>query len=232
MTPQYKYSLKSRQKYRLIGRCRCSRILKLNHAKCEICVDNDNRCARKTRYNAKSAILEHYNSKCICGEANPILLTVDHINMNGKAHRQKLGLTSLCRWLVINNFPPGFQILCWNCNYLKYINSFNLKDDLRCIRRNNEALRVKTEVINNYGGSCRCCNINNITLLTIDHINENGANHRRTLKGTGTGIKIYRYLRQNNFPLGYQVLCMSCNWGKHINNGICPHRPSPRQSVF
>ena len=25
----------------------------------------------------------------------------------------------LNQWLITNNFPNGFQILCWNCNFAK-----------------------------------------------------------------------------------------------------------------
>jgi hypothetical protein len=29
---------------------------------------------------------------------------------------------------------------------------------------------------------------------------------------------------RNGFPPGYQVLCMNCNHGKRMNNGVCPHK--------
>ena len=36
--------------------------------------------------------------------------------------------------------------------------------------------------------------------------------------------KFYLWLKRNNFPPGYQVLCWNCNCGRSINNGICPHK--------
>jgi len=32
------------------------------------------------------------------------------------------------------------------------------------------------------------------------------------------------WIRKNNFPKGFQVLCMNCNWGKgHSKDNKCPH---------
>lgn len=65
--------------------------------------------------------------KCsLCGYDSDIdALTIDHINNNGKEHRKQLNVYAskdLYRWLIKNNFPDGFQILCMNCNMLKQIN--------------------------------------------------------------------------------------------------------------
>jgi hypothetical protein len=58
--------------------------------------------------------------------------------------------------------------------------------------------------------------------LSIDHINGNGAEHRRELKrttgGSTGGHDFYRWLKNNNFPDGYQVLCMNCQFIKKIEN--------------
>jgi len=51
---------------------------------------------------------------CLCDNIN--FLTVDHINNDGFKHRKIIGGGSIYNWLIKNNFPKGFQILCWNCN--------------------------------------------------------------------------------------------------------------------
>lgn len=87
--------------------------------------------------------------------------------------------------------------------------------------------RVKEAVFAAYGGyKCACCGETEKLFLTIDHINNNGAAHRREIVGkrTGAGYPTYNWLANNNFPEGYQVLCMNCNHGKRMNNGICPHK--------
>lgn len=84
---------------------------------------------------------------------------------------------------------------------------------------NDKAYELKRMTLIKYGGMCACCGVKDIRLLTIDHINGGGNKHRRMLGHS----KIYRWLKQNRYPDGYQVLCWNCNLGKHLNHGICPH---------
>jgi len=81
-------------------------------------------------------------------------------------------------------------------------------------------LKIRLEVIKYYGGKCICCGEDCMEFLTIDHIKGEGRKHRRSLGGAN---RFYNWLRKNNFPKGFQVLCMNCNWGKRMNNGVCPH---------
>lgn len=83
-------------------------------------------------------------------------------------------------------------------------------------------LSVKTAVIEAYGGECVCCHENILEFLTIDHINNDGAEERRQ-NGKKTGGKLYRWLIANNFPKDkYQILCYNCNCAKGFF-GYCPH---------
>jgi hypothetical protein len=80
-------------------------------------------------------------------------------------------------------------------------------------------------VLEHYGEGiieCACCGESNIKFLTLDHVNNDGYLHRKQLKLTGH--KILRWIIKNEFPKGFQVLCMNCNFGKRMNNGICPHK--------
>ncbi len=77
--------------------------------------------------NLKLFVLVHYSGdppKCACcGESHFEFLTIDHINGGGNQHMKslrKIG-TNLYRWLVNNDFPEGYQVLCWNCNCSKGI---------------------------------------------------------------------------------------------------------------
>jgi hypothetical protein len=57
--------------------------------------------------------------KCACcPEADDRFLCVDHIGNDGRAHRKRIGpaANQLYAWLVKHAFPPGFQLLCYNCN--------------------------------------------------------------------------------------------------------------------
>lgn len=94
-------------------------------------------------------------------------------------------------------------------------------------RAHREHLRLKAQVFDAYGGPrCACCEEDVFDLLTIDHVNNDGAEQRRKL-GNGSTCKsrvVYAWLRRNNYPSGYQVLCFSCNAGRFLNGGVCPHK--------
>ena len=89
---------------------------------------------------------------------------------------------------------------------------------LQCWQKNKASkikanLRVKDEVFAHYGGyKCKSCGITDPLVLAIDHIKNDGAEHR---KKKGVGTLLYQWLKQNNFPKGFQVLCYNCNIRKY-----------------
>ena len=73
-----------------------------------------------------------------------------------------------------------------------------------------------------YGDKCACCGEKHKVFLTLDHVNNDGAAHRKSLSGSGrAGTWFHWWLVKNNFPDGFQILCWNCNWGKRM--GGCPH---------
>lgn len=85
----------------------------------------------------------------------------------------------------------------------------------------------RAQVFEAYGGyKCNCCGETEPMFLSIDHIDNNGAEERRSGLYSGSGYGFYRWLRKSGFPPGYQVLCMNCQVGKHKNGGVCPHHSS------
>jgi hypothetical protein len=98
-----------------------------------------------------------------------------------------------------------------------------------CLDR--QAVRVqelKDIVFEAYGGyRCSCCGESTHEFLQLDHVNNDGAEHRKSVFGgrkTGSGRTLYLWIIRNEFPGIFQVLCANCNWGKRMNNGICPHQ--------
>ncbi len=80
---------------------------------------------------------------------------------------------------------------------------------------------LRTEAISHYSHSTMtCANPYNehekpyttLAALSIDHINGGGSKHRKELGGGGT--KFYRWLKKHNYPEGFQVLCMNCQFIK------------------
>jgi hypothetical protein len=85
--------------------------------------------------------------------------------------------------------------------------------------------QYKFLVLSHYGGNppkCECCEEKNIKFLTIDHIKNNGYEHRKLI-GEGS-LAMYLWIIRNNFPKEFRVLCFNCNLGRGINKGICPHK--------
>jgi hypothetical protein len=83
----------------------------------------------------------------------------------------------------------------------------------------NKRLRMKLTVLTHYGnGKCACigCGFSDIRALSIDHINGDGAQHRR--ESSTIHSKLYYWLIKHNLPEGYQTLCMNCQFIKRASN--------------
>lgn len=77
-------------------------------------------------------------------------------------------------------------------------------------------------VVGHYGGRCSCCGEKEFLFLEIDHVNNDGKQHRKKI---GTSAKaMVKWLMDNDFPDNFQILCANCNQGKKRNGGICPHK--------
>ena len=82
------------------------------------------------------------------------------------------------------------------------------------------ARKLRRAAFDAYGGPvCACCGEDQELFLTIDHVNGDGAAHRREL---GKRV-IYGWLKEHGYPEGFRVLCQNCNAGRWRNGGVCPH---------
>ena len=84
--------------------------------------------------------------------------------------------------------------------------------------------RLRAQVIAGYGGKCGCCGEAEPVFLTLDHVNNDGAELRRTCAYHRTVHRLYRRIIEEGFPSDYQILCANCNHGRYRNGGICPHK--------
>lgn len=82
---------------------------------------------------------------------------------------------------------------------------------------------VRDLVFGHYGGKCNCCGEAEWKFLQLDHVKNDGAQHRKEI-GLGGGAVFYIWVVNNNFPEDLQLLCANCNHGKLRNGGICPHQ--------
>jgi hypothetical protein len=132
------------------------------------------------------------------------------------------------------NFQPrsGFQKFCNDCKAVHRADWFRKRDHERFLTPEGKSTsyarsreyweRTRLAALQAYGNRCVCCGETNVRFLTIDHINSDGAEHKR--KTNGKSQKIARWLKANNYPDGFQVLCFNCNCGRALNGGICPHQ--------
>jgi hypothetical protein len=81
-------------------------------------------------------------------------------------------------------------------------------------------MRVKIDVLSHYGsnGKLQCCwpgcEVTDIDILTLDHVNNDGAEDR---KGHGKGgAYFYSRVRKNLYPEGFQTLCANHQLKKEI----------------
>ena len=81
--------------------------------------------AKKRKAILKAAVFEAYGGAicACCHETHLEFLSIDHISGGGAAHRRALGEghhmtgNNFYKWLRDNAFPPGFRVLCMNCNF-------------------------------------------------------------------------------------------------------------------
>ena len=86
-----------------------------------------------------------------------------------------------------------------------------------------EALRLSALIHYSQGKPiCKCCGEKHMEFLTIDHITGGGCKHRRSIRKDISAWQFYLWLKRNNYPKGFQVLCMNCNFAKA--HGGCPHK--------
>lgn len=79
--------------------------------------DKKNNLNRVYRREHRLAVLARYGNKCTCcGETRQEFLAIDHIDGGGNKHRKELGNKSFYGWLIKNDYPAGFRVLCHNCN--------------------------------------------------------------------------------------------------------------------
>lgn len=90
----------------------------------------------------------------------------------------------------------------------------------------NSYSRTRSEAITRYGSRCACCGEDNELFLTFDHIENDGAEHRRAI-GDG-GKYLLCWIKKNHYPDCIQLLCYNCNCAKGFY-GVCPHKSNRKR---
>jgi hypothetical protein len=102
------------------GLCRtCGKPNNTEYSACPTCLEKRRAFFRKLRL---EVITAYGGARCACPGCDVVeldFLHIDHVHNDGAAHRRKIGAANLYSWLKANGFPPGFQVLCANCNLAK-----------------------------------------------------------------------------------------------------------------
>jgi hypothetical protein len=190
---------------------------------------------QKRNKDRRLLVLNHY-SKILSNSNIPIckdcrlvgneFLHIDHIDgiKNKEEVKHIRAGSNLINYLIREDFPVGYQVLCGNCNWLKHFESTEktLSTKRENVVKRNLWNNLKKEVMNHYSKGktkCVCCGFDNLLALTIDHVvGRKNVTHRKDYQGK----LLYYWLRRNNYPKDFQVLCIMCNLAKH-DNDVCPH---------
>lgn len=88
--------------------------------RCPRCLKTQRDCSLKRHRALRLVALQHYAVNRLacacCGETDVEFLTLDHIDNNGAEQRRSMASHTIWNWLKQNGYPPGFQVLCFNCN--------------------------------------------------------------------------------------------------------------------
>ncbi len=99
--------------------CQC-RPAESGHASCDLCFEKTRTTGKAIRSRYRKDVMGHYGGECACcGESEDEFLSIDHKDNDGAKHRRVVNGSRLYRWLMKNDYPGNFQILCMNCNWAK-----------------------------------------------------------------------------------------------------------------
>lgn len=88
--------------------------------------------------------------------------------------------------------------------------------------RNKYVHERRSKVLAYYGGKCACCSETEPKFLGLDHINNDGQQHRKR-----RGSEFYQQVIDEGYPDFLQILCHNCNLARGFY-GICPHQEAKR----
>jgi hypothetical protein len=118
---------KCREKHIKSGLCRACGLPREqeNKVHCNKCLmkyrDDTRKNQERFRHTALSFLTDGKMCCSNCGLPIYQTLEFDHINNDGAEHRRREAgrWFSFPKWLIDNNFPNGFQVLCANCHSFK-----------------------------------------------------------------------------------------------------------------
>ena len=110
----------------------------------------------------------------------------------------------------------GVHTYCKACN--AEITGAKAGDPRHQEARRAQSRRRREKLVADLGGECACCGEDRYEFLQIDHINDDGAEHRRRLGRPNLATSDIRAHGLEHF----RILCANCNFARGAY-GECPH---------
>lgn len=114
----------------------------------------------------------------------------------------------------------GLRSWCKTCTRISNLNWNKRNPERARAIQIRHGINLRAQTLAAYGGACACCGETTPEFLCVDHTNNDGAAHRRSIGSSS----VYAWLRRRGYPKdGFQLLCYNCNCAK-ANYQTCPHR--------
>jgi hypothetical protein len=219
------------------GKCiSCSNIAKPGKVRCEACTKRTASGGSVVGWINKFHLYLKMGGKCaMCGNLNLRVLVIDHVQYynhhianNGKIWNTlmlRMRQSSIKRAEILQGYKEGkYQLLCPNCNRLKelkrtgcfpYIRLAGMGEYYSSDQRSYSWFN-KFTFLNQIGGRCFKCGINDLAVLEIHHIQlfHHSKNEKEweSIRVKLRRNKTYRCMILQGVKEGkYSILCCNCN---------------------
>lgn len=195
-------SKRAREARQAIGLCKCGNPAATGYKLCQPCIEKTNAIMQRTRTGYRESggcltcgkpVTTHKTCKVCRDRATKSTM---------KRYRNNIALKK-CSTCGGDLNRTTFR--CDTCN-----NTHTFRTFVTWHKR-------RKKVFKHYGGKCVCCGITTPEFLEVDHVNNDGKEHRKT-----TGRHVYTWIIKNGFPTDLQLLCANCNRSKS-KLGVCAH---------
>lgn len=172
----------------------------------------------RMHHRAKMELIRIYSNETFrcakCDEHRIGALTIEHENGDGGGRRRSDGGPHRVFLLLRKQgFPQGIKILCSNCNWKAHLarTGPTLSIAHAAVSRRAYYRRLKEQFMQQLGGKCTVCNAVDIDILTVHHINGDGAAHRLAVANNKGGVHFYAQILKIGDLTGLECRCFSCN---------------------
>ena len=106
------------EKRKMCSRCELSKFIGAFKGRSSYC----RACRKQHEQKLKIQAFTVLGGCCVCCKQTDInKLTIDHLNGDGAALREKGGHAGLSLYTKVVAGEPGFRLLCWNCNFSAFL---------------------------------------------------------------------------------------------------------------